>query len=386
MNRSANRWLIIIVVLVVFSLLVDLKNNITITSPVNQKDLINRDTQFRLGLDLRGGLQTLLEADVANCDSVEAEALDLTRQILESRANGLGVSEITMQTAGNCRIVAEFPGISNPEEVVASLQQTALLEFVDMGTNPLPVGTIIQTDHDQGASSQPTVTPQPSASATPSTEPTQVYHTVMTGAGLDTVSVARNEVGQYLISFTLKPDATQVFGDYTGTHVQQYLAIILDKQVISTPVIQQPITDGQGQISGSFTAESANNLAIQLRYGSLPVPVKVVESRTVGPTLGAESVRKSLLAGKQAATLPTELYVYAFDAHGAHAMRAQRVHDLVGGGLHVPVRGTGGDHHVVGEVADSPHVEHRDIARFGIFQGGLDPTLYFVRSIGFRHQ
>jgi len=297
MNRSSNRWLIIIVVLVVFSLLVDLKNNITITNPVNQKDLINRDTQFRLGLDLRGGLQTLLEADVVSCDTVDPEALDLTRQILESRANGLGVSEITMQTAGNCRIVAEFPGISNPEEVVASLQQTALLEFVDMGSNPLPVGTIIQTDYDQGASTQPTATPQPSASATPSTEPTQVYHTVMTGAGLDTVSVTRNQVGQYLISFTLKPDATQVFGDYTSTHVQQYLAIILDKQVISTPVIQQPITDGQGQISGSFTAESANALAIQLRYGSLPVPVKVVESRTVGPTLGAESVRKSLLAG-----------------------------------------------------------------------------------------
>jgi preprotein translocase subunit SecD len=297
MYRSSNRWLLIIVVLVALSLLVDLNNHITITSPTNQKDLINRDTQFRLGLDLRGGLQTLLEADVASCDAVDAEALDLTRQILESRANGLGVSEITMQTAGNCRIVAEFPGISNPEEVVASLQQTALLEFVDMGTSPLPEGSIVQTDYDQGATPLPTATPQPSPSATPSTAPAQIYHTVMTGAGLDTVSVTRNQVGQYQISFTLKGDATKIFGDYTSTHVNQYLAIVLDKQVISAPRIDGPIPDGQGVITGSFTAESANNLAVQLRYGSLPVPVKVVESRTVGPTLGAESVRKSLLAG-----------------------------------------------------------------------------------------
>jgi preprotein translocase subunit SecD len=297
MYRSSNRWLLIIVVLVAFSLLVDLNNHITITSSTNQKDLINRDTQFRLGLDLRGGLQTLLEADVASCDAVDADALDLTRQILESRANGLGVSEITMQTAGNCRIVAEFPGVSNPEEVVASLQQTALLEFVDMGTSPLPEGSIVQTDYDQGAAPLPTATPQPSPSATPSTAPAQTYHTVMTGAGLDTVSVTRNQVGQYQISFTLKGDATKIFGDYTSTHVKQYLAIVLDKQVISAPRIDGPIPDGQGVITGSFTAESANNLAVQLRYGSLPVPVKVVESRTVGPTLGAESVRKSLLAG-----------------------------------------------------------------------------------------
>ncbi len=88
-----------------------------------------------------------------------------------------------------------------------------------------------------------------------------------------------------------------MFADYTGTHVQQYLAIVLDKKVISTPVINSQITGGQGVIEGSFTANSANTLAIQLRYGSLPIPIKVVESQSVGPTLGAESVRRSLLAG-----------------------------------------------------------------------------------------
>jgi preprotein translocase subunit SecD len=88
-----------------------------------------------------------------------------------------------------------------------------------------------------------------------------------------------------------------LFADYTGSHVNQYLAIVLDKRVISTPTISNQITGGQGIIQGSFTQDSANTLAIQLRYGSLPIPVKVVESLSVGPTLGADSVRRSLIAG-----------------------------------------------------------------------------------------
>ena len=88
-----------------------------------------------------------------------------------------------------------------------------------------------------------------------------------------------------------------MFADYTGSHIDEYLAIVLDKRVISTPTISNQITGGSGIIQGNFTQDSANNLAIQLRYGSLPIPVKVVESLSVGPTLGAESVKRSLIAG-----------------------------------------------------------------------------------------
>ena len=307
--RSRNNWLIVIIILVAFSIWVDLVNHITIVNPLNEKTLVNRDTQLRRGLDTLGGLQTLLQADVSNCNSVTQNDLQVTRQILENRANALGVGEIVMQIAGQCRIVAEFPGVSNPEEVVAALQQTALLEFVDMGTTPLAEGATVITDFDQPApGTQPALTPIPSTStpeanatvqpgATPVTAP-QVYHTVMTGAALDTVTVqAGSLAGSYQIAFTLKPDGAKVFSDYTTSHVNQYLAIVLDKKILSAPVIKNPITDGQGVIEGGFTSDSANALAVQLRYGSLPVPVKVVESQTVGPTLGAESVRKSLLAG-----------------------------------------------------------------------------------------
>ncbi len=313
--RSRNNWLIVIVVLVAFSLWVDLTNQITITNPFNDKTVVNRNTQIRRGLDTLGGLQTLLQADVANCSSVTQNDMQVTRQILESRANALGVGEIVMQIAGQCRIVAEFPGVSNPEEVVAALQQTALLEFVDMGSNPLAEGTTVQTDYGQSASAgapaaltpsptatlSVTATPQASATAQAGATPTaapQIYHTVMTGSALDTVTVqAGSLAGQYEIAFTLKAAGAKVFSDYTTGHVGQYLAIVLDKKVLSAPVIKTAITDGQGVIQGSFTSDTANALAVQLRYGALPVPVKVVESQTVGPTLGAESVRKSLLAG-----------------------------------------------------------------------------------------
>ena len=156
--RSRNNWLVVIIILVAFSIWVDLVNHITITNPLNNQAIVNRDTQLRRGLDTLGGLQTLLQADVSNCNAVSQSDLQVTRQILESRANALGVSEIVMQIAGNCRIVAEFPGVTDPEQVVAALQQTALLEFVDLGSNPLPEGTTVQTDYDKpAAGTQPSL-------------------------------------------------------------------------------------------------------------------------------------------------------------------------------------------------------------------------------------
>jgi len=316
MSRRTINWLIVIIFLLALALWVDLNDEIRIPNPVNDQTLYSRNIETRLGLDLRGGLQALLEADLPANSTVSSEDLNITRQILESRANALGVSEVLMQTAGERRIVAEFPGVSNPEEVVAALQQTGLLEFVDMGTNPVEPGTVIKTDTGQadtdGTSTSPTATaevtaapeatattepgqPTPAPEETPSTE--TVYHTVMTGADLKEAHVATDQTGQPAVSFTLSADGAKIFSDYTTTHTQQYLGIVLDKRVISTPIVNTPITDGQGIIQGSFTAQEANELAIQLRYGSLPVPVKVVESRTVGATLGEESVRKSLMAG-----------------------------------------------------------------------------------------
>jgi preprotein translocase subunit SecD len=321
---------VIILLLVAFAAWVDLSQRITISNPFNGKALVDKSVPIQLGLDLRGGLQVLLQADLPATTSVSSTDLATEQQILMNRANALGVSEVVMQSAPPNRIVAQFPGLTNSDQVVASLQETGVLEFVDLGTTQLPEGTVIQTDYRSAAAgpngivtltptsvvsptptsvATDTATPAPTASAatTPGATPVPtsvpaptIYHTVMAGTSLSTVEVAAgSSVGTtgYVINFTLKPDAVTAFGDYTGSHIGQTLAIVLDKKIISAPTINAKIDKGQGYIEGNFTSDSANALAINLRYGSLPVPVKVVESQTVGATLGADSIHRSLFAG-----------------------------------------------------------------------------------------
>ena len=304
MNRRQYNWLILIIPLIALAIWVDVSKQITIPDPFNpQTPLIDRNVDIRLGLDLRGGLQVLLEADLTADATISSDDLNVTRQILESRANALGVSEVVMQVAPPRRIVAEFPGLQDPEQVIASLQQTGLLEFVDIGSTPVTEGTIIQTDFGTSSTSTtttetPTNTPttDPSATPAPTATPT-IYHTVLTGAALSAVSVQAASLGGFDIATTFKSEAATIFADYTGSHVNQYMAIVLDKRVISSLIIKSKIPNGQGVIQGKFTQDSANALAIQLRYGSLPVPIKVVQSQSVGPTLGEESVRRSVIAG-----------------------------------------------------------------------------------------
>ncbi|HBF41616.1 MAG TPA: protein translocase subunit SecD [Anaerolineaceae bacterium] len=261
-----------------------------------------------LGLDLRGGLQVLLAPQAGV--TVDAQALADTSKILENRANGLGVNEVVFQVAGDKYILAEFPGLTNTNEVIASIKQTGLLEFIDAGTTQLAPGTIVVTDYGQnsnsgadatatpGATSTPAATTTPEASATPTAAPETIYHTVMTGADIKSAVVeAGQTLGGFAVGFELNPEGAAIFNTHTSQNVGKYLAIVLDKRVISCPVIDSAIPDGQGQISGSFTSEEANNLAVTLRYGGLKVPVEVVESKVVGPTLGSDSLSKSLTAG-----------------------------------------------------------------------------------------
>ena len=295
MIRRQNTRLLIIALLLAVALWIDFSSELIITNPFNGDVLYQRDVSPRLGLDLRGGLQVLLEADLPEDTVIDAEQMEVARSIIESRTNALGVAENLVQVAGDRRIVGEFPGLNDAEGVIATIQQTGLLEFVDMGTTPLPAGTIIETDYGFSAEqAAPAEETDPDADVT--AEPI-VYHTVMTGATLEGVGVTQDQMGQFEIAFELKEEGVDVFAEYTTTHSGQYLAIVLDKEIISVPRINQPITDGSGVISGQFTYETANNLAVQLRYGSLPVPLVIVESRIIGPTLGEDSLQRSMLAG-----------------------------------------------------------------------------------------
>ena len=292
MIRNLYTRLALIVIIAALAIWVDVTDVIQIRNPLDDTILYERNITPRLGLDLQGGLQVLLEADLPADTPVDAEAMETARSIVENRTNALGVSENLIQLAGERRIVGEFPGAEDADAILDIIQQTGLLEFVDTGDYSPEPGTVLKTDFSTGSETVPTPTPE-------ATDPAQevVYHTIMTGQELESVNVSAGQLGGAAIDFILKPEGTTIFAQHTAANINKYLAITLDKVVVSAPVIQGAIPDGQGQISGSFTPESANALAVQLRYGSLPIPLKVVETRIIGPTLGEDSLQKSLLAG-----------------------------------------------------------------------------------------
>lgn len=277
-------WLVVILALIVVAVWVIL--------PVNA-GILGKPAQFQLGLDLVGGVQALLEADLPSETAVSVESMSTARSIVDNRVNGLGVTEATVQQAGNRRLVVEMPGFTDTETALSVLKQTGLLEFVDFtGLSDQEayalVGKAIQTSIGQS---------DPAAAAEAQTGEQSIFETVMTGAELKTVNVVTTQTGEPEVAFELTPEGSDTFRNFTSANVGKILAIVLDKVVLSTPTINQAITDGQGVISGNFTIESANDLAVNLRYGSLPIPMKVASSQTIGPSLGQDSLQRSLVAG-----------------------------------------------------------------------------------------
>jgi preprotein translocase subunit SecD len=319
MNRTY-RLLIPIALIVLFAVYIDLPNG-----PGIHFIGIDRNFSTHLGLDLVGGVQALLEADVPSTTAIDPKDMSVAKTIVENRVNALGVSEPVVQQAGTRRILVELPGETDPETALAVIKQTGLLEFVDMSSLSSQeavslVHTKVNTDWVPGISQSsvqltptstkpvtPTLTPEFSITPSPtpsstitttlpiSTGPT--FHTVMTGSDLTNVGVQTNTGGGYVVGFELNAEGTQIFKDFTSSHIGQILGIVLDKEVISVPSISTAISQGKGVIEGKFTADAANNLAVQLKYGSLPIPLKVVTSSTVGPTLGQDSLTKSEIAG-----------------------------------------------------------------------------------------
>ncbi len=276
-------------VLVIIVLLVALATYIAL--PIDHPDWFNRIVAphqkddpnaltLRLGLDLQGGTQIQLMPDLPEGQTATEEELDRARAIIERRVNGLGVNESLVQT-GKDRIIVALPGVEDPDAAIETLRGTGQLEFVDLGDTPLPAGSQINT----------TLGPAPN----PVND--KVYETIMTGDKLKNVDVRRDPNTQKpYIAFELTKEGSEIFGKYSGDNIGKYLAIVMDKTILSAPVIRAKITDA-GIIEGDFTVEEAQNLAIQMKYGALPVPLKVVDVRTIGPSLGEDSIRRSLLAG-----------------------------------------------------------------------------------------
>ncbi len=288
---------------------------------------VKQDRDINLGLDLQGGLQVLLQADPPEGQTVDANTLSGTRDTVERRVNELGVSEPLISTRGNDQILVELPGVSDPDQAVALLQQTALLEVIDPQGQYLPPGTVVDTSLGTAASVQTdAATPgaTPVADGTPDTvspigadgTPTSgtpaagtpvavtpaadtptgpVYTTVLQGRDISDASVGRDQLGGVVTNFQISGDGVEALQEFSRNNVGRYMTIVVDKTVISSATINDVLSNSV-QVSG-LTAQEANDLAIQLRAGSLQVPLVVQSSNTVGASLGDESIDRSLVAG-----------------------------------------------------------------------------------------
>lgn len=250
----------------------------------------NPNYPIQRGLDLQGGLQVLLEADLPADQTVSPDQLNTARQIIDRRVNALGVAEPLVQTEGSRRILVELPGVANPQQAIALIQETALLEFIDTGDQPLPEGMCVRTSLNNGEPSRCELD-NPNGIEPP------IFETVMTGADLREARSEADQLSNYFVSFSLHPDKAGFFADYTRQNQGRFLTIVLDKEVVSSPRISSVIDSGQGTITGQFSLEEAQTLATQLRFGSLPIPLTIASTRQVGATLGELSVSASIRAG-----------------------------------------------------------------------------------------
>lgn len=256
----------------------------------------------KFGLDLSGGTQLVLDANMKDIASPDrASALESAKQVIERRVNFFGVTEPVVQTATNqtsYRIIVEMPGISDVNQAITLIGQTAQLEFREV------------------------VDPTSTVSAT--------LATGITGKDLVRAQVTFDTTtGAPQVAISFSSEGGKKFADVTKRLVGKPLAIFLDSIPITSPVVKQEITDGQAVINGQFTQEEAKTLALQLNAGALPVPVTIVQKETVGATLGASSVSKSITAGMVGLTIVALFMIAQYGWLGLFADMALIVYGLL---------------------------------------------------------
>jgi preprotein translocase subunit SecD len=230
---------------------------------INYQGLIAKNTKLvpKLGLDLRGGVRIVLEAQDTESAKATNDAINAAVSVIDKRVNALGVNEavVVREGANSKRIMVELPGWEDPERAKQLIGKTALLEF--------------------------------------KTEDGKV---VVNGSNLKTAqlvfSQAQESLGEPQISFELDAAGTTAFAAATQANIGKKITIYLDSQVLMSPTVEVAITDGKGVISGGFTAEQASNDALLLKSGSLPVKLVTLSEEVVGPSLGSAFVRRSALA------------------------------------------------------------------------------------------
>ena len=212
--------------------------------------------KVKLGLDLRGGTSVVLQAQ----GKIEPDTMSKVKNIIERRVNSIGVAEPVIQLSGNDKLIVELAGIKDPQKAIELIGTTAKLEFR------------IKNKDGYGP-------------------------VLLEGSALKTAGVSRDQVGMPSVSFELNSQGANTFAKITRENIGKQLAIMLDNKEQSAPTINSEINGGSGIITGRFSMEEANNLANLLKSGALPVEIKIVENRTVGATLGVDSIRQTGIAG-----------------------------------------------------------------------------------------
>ncbi|MBC7766813.1 protein translocase subunit SecD [Arenimonas sp.] len=253
-------WAIIIII--ISGLLALYLNNTYKTSP------------FKLGLDLNGGIHLTYKADTSKIAKEDiGQSMETLKNVIEARVNAFGVSEPIIQTEGMDKLIVELPGVSDTQKAIELIGQTPVLEFALI-------------EEMKGTSGTSTATS------------TQLFPTELTGKYIKTARVeydSRTNKPQIGIVFDSK--GADLFAKITKENIGKPLAILLDGQVISSPIIQGEILGGQAQISGQFSIQEANALARGLKYGALPVSIELIGTQTIGASLGIDALHKSVKAG-----------------------------------------------------------------------------------------
>jgi preprotein translocase subunit SecD len=272
---------------------------------------------------------------------IEELAVRQSLETIRNRVDQFGVTEPHIVPEGDRRIVVQLPGIKDPQRAINLIGKTALLELkaVDTTLNPVDVEQgkvklppdlqlLYQREVDENkqvVSRRPIIVQR---------------QPIITGSSLTSAEVRPDDQGGWLVAFALDSQGGRAFGDFTGANIGRYLAVVLDDTVYSAPVIRSKIGEGRGQIEGSFSADSARDLAIVLRAGALPAPVNIIANLTVGPSLGEDSIRKGVRAAILAAILVVLLMAFYYKLSGVIADFALVLNSIMLVGLLVAIRAT----------------------------------------------
>lgn len=279
--------------------------------------------RVNLGLDLKGGAHIVLQAKGTAESPLRDDSIDRLLAVLRNRIDQYGVAEPIIQKSGTDRIIVDLPGIQDPAAALELIGRTAQMDFREViestGSNlPLePVRSNYESDIQfvnaqerwrqaiaqlSNASADLIARSHNTAGSivAPAEEAGRYYllgPVLLSGKDLTNAEIAPDSLGRMGVSLEFNSEGARLFEEATARLIGRQLAIVLDNVVISAPVVQDRIAGGRAQITGRFTADEAGRLAIMLKAGALPVAVEIAENRSVGPSLGADSVRQGLEAG-----------------------------------------------------------------------------------------